>query len=73
MQIVRLHKCQIGLATFRRFARHLRFLARRKLRAKLVRHLLRQVGLDREHVGQFTIVILCPEVPIVLRIDKLHI
>ena len=71
--IVRLNEKQIRVGVFGWPLIKPRFFVWRQFRLKGRRNFLREVGLNREDVGQIAIVIFRPNVLVVIRIDQLHV
>ena len=71
--IVRLNEKQIRVGIFGWPLIKPRFFVWRQFRLKGRGNFLREVGLNREDVGQIAIVIFRPNVLVVIRIDQLHV
>jgi hypothetical protein len=73
LEIMCLHKGEIGLAILRRFAFYERFFRVRQFRLERVCNFVREIALDSKNIGQIAVVVVCPHVLVRGRVDQLHI
>ena len=70
---MRLIESQVGLAILGRLAFHPLLFAWRQFCPQLIRDLLGEIGLNREHIRELTIVIFRPHVLVILCVNQLHV